>query len=162
MWTILKTLLNLPQYCFCFTFWFFGCEAWGILASGPNQGSPSPSSSVQNPWWGSCCHSLFPAEGTQVTGKQNSWGTHSVPQTLVACTFPHFPNVPGMTDKRVWILAATCDKMCSSSEWAWHQAPQEGPSEAMFPMLFCTKHRPFQEPASVLNSSQEMRWDPVR
>ena len=25
----LKSILNVLQYCFCFTFWFFGLEAWG-------------------------------------------------------------------------------------------------------------------------------------
>ena len=29
----LKSLLNLLQYCFCF--WFFGQEAYGVLAPGP-------------------------------------------------------------------------------------------------------------------------------
>ena len=28
----LKSLLNLLQYCFCFTFWVFDCEECGILA----------------------------------------------------------------------------------------------------------------------------------
>ena len=28
----LKSLLNLLQYCFCFMFWFFDCEACEILA----------------------------------------------------------------------------------------------------------------------------------
>ena len=28
----LKTSLNLLQYCFCFMFWIFGCEAYGVLA----------------------------------------------------------------------------------------------------------------------------------
>ena len=32
MWTILKVFINLLQYCFCFIFWFFGREAYGILA----------------------------------------------------------------------------------------------------------------------------------
>ena len=31
----LKSLLNLLQYCPCFMFWFFGCEACGILAPRP-------------------------------------------------------------------------------------------------------------------------------
>ena len=31
----LKSLLNLLQYCFCFMFWIFGCEACGILAPRP-------------------------------------------------------------------------------------------------------------------------------
>ena len=31
MWTILKSLLNLLQYSFCFMFWHFGCELYGIL-----------------------------------------------------------------------------------------------------------------------------------
>ena len=30
-----KSLLNLFQYCFCFMFWFFVCEACGILAPKP-------------------------------------------------------------------------------------------------------------------------------
>ena len=30
--SFLKALLNLLQYCFCFIFWFFGCETCGILA----------------------------------------------------------------------------------------------------------------------------------
>ena len=34
-WTTVKSLLNLLQYCFCFTFWFFGPEACGILAPRP-------------------------------------------------------------------------------------------------------------------------------
>ena len=38
----LKSLLNLLQYCFCFTFWFFGCEACGILVHQPGI-EPSPS-----------------------------------------------------------------------------------------------------------------------
>ena len=32
MWTFLKCLLNLLQYCFYFMFWFFGHEACGILS----------------------------------------------------------------------------------------------------------------------------------
>ena len=36
MWTILKSLLNLLQYYFCFMFYFFGCKAHGILV--PVQG----------------------------------------------------------------------------------------------------------------------------
>ena len=32
MWTILKSLLNLLQYCFCFLFWCFGHETCEILA----------------------------------------------------------------------------------------------------------------------------------
>ena len=35
MWTILKSLLNLLQYCFCLMFWFFEWEAYGIVASPP-------------------------------------------------------------------------------------------------------------------------------
>ena len=31
----LKSLLNLLQYCFCFMFWFFGFEAYGILTPWP-------------------------------------------------------------------------------------------------------------------------------
>ena len=31
----LKSLQNLLQYCFCFMFWVFGCEACGILAPWP-------------------------------------------------------------------------------------------------------------------------------
>ena len=30
-----KSLLNLLQYCFCFMFWLFGCDACGIPASRP-------------------------------------------------------------------------------------------------------------------------------
>ena len=30
-----KSLLNLLKYCFCFMFWFFGCEAYGILVLQP-------------------------------------------------------------------------------------------------------------------------------
>ena len=30
-----RSLLNLLKYCFCFMFWFFGCEACGILAFWP-------------------------------------------------------------------------------------------------------------------------------
>ena len=33
MWTILKPLLNLLQYCFCFMFWSFGHEACRIMAT---------------------------------------------------------------------------------------------------------------------------------
>ena len=42
MYTIfLKSLLNLLEYCFRFMFWFFGHEAWKILA--PQRGiEPSP------------------------------------------------------------------------------------------------------------------------
>ena len=32
---ILKSLLNLLRYCFCFMFWFFGHEAGGILVPQP-------------------------------------------------------------------------------------------------------------------------------
>lgn len=35
MGTILKCLLSLLQYCLCFLFWVFGCEAFRILALGP-------------------------------------------------------------------------------------------------------------------------------
>ena len=43
MWTILKVLLNLLQYCFCsFMFWFFGHEACGILAPQPGIEPASP------------------------------------------------------------------------------------------------------------------------
>ena len=35
MWTIFKVFLNLLQYSFYFTFWFFGCETCGILAPRP-------------------------------------------------------------------------------------------------------------------------------
>ena len=35
MWTILKSLLNLLQYSFCFVFWFLGHEACGVLAPWP-------------------------------------------------------------------------------------------------------------------------------
>ena len=32
MWTIYKVFIDLLQYRFCFTFWFFGQEACGVLA----------------------------------------------------------------------------------------------------------------------------------
>ena len=35
MWTIFKVFIEFLQYCFCFLFWFFGCEACGILAPPP-------------------------------------------------------------------------------------------------------------------------------
>ena len=35
MWTILKSLLNLLQYCFCFMFWVLGPEGCGVLAPRP-------------------------------------------------------------------------------------------------------------------------------
>ena len=41
MWTIIKSLSNLLQYCFCFMFWFFGPKACGILAPQPGI-KPSP------------------------------------------------------------------------------------------------------------------------
>ena len=31
LYFVFKSLLNLLQYCFRFMFWFFVCEAWGIL-----------------------------------------------------------------------------------------------------------------------------------
>ena len=37
-----KTLLNLKQCYFCFMFWFFDCEACGVLASGSGVGPTSP------------------------------------------------------------------------------------------------------------------------
>ena len=37
----LKSFLNLLRYCFCFMFWFFGCDACGVLA--PRSGiKPTP------------------------------------------------------------------------------------------------------------------------
>ena len=36
-----KSLLNVLQYCFCFMFWFFGCEACGISAPQPGM-EPTP------------------------------------------------------------------------------------------------------------------------
>ena len=42
MWTILKSLLNLLQYCFSFMFWFFGPGACGILAPRPGIELASP------------------------------------------------------------------------------------------------------------------------
>ena len=33
--SLLKSLLNVLQYCCCFMFWFFGCEGCGILAPQP-------------------------------------------------------------------------------------------------------------------------------
>ena len=42
MWTIFfKSLLNLLQYCFCFMFWFFGCQACGIFTPQPGT-EPAP------------------------------------------------------------------------------------------------------------------------
>ena len=42
MWIILKSLLNLLQYCFCLIFWYFGHKSHGILV--PQQGiEPTPS-----------------------------------------------------------------------------------------------------------------------
>ena len=38
----LKSLLNLLQYCFCFMFWFFGCQACGILALQSGIEPPTP------------------------------------------------------------------------------------------------------------------------
>ena len=35
MWPLLKSLLTLLQFCFCFVFWFFGGKASGILAPWP-------------------------------------------------------------------------------------------------------------------------------
>ena len=40
MWTILKSLFNLLQYCFCFMLWFLGQEACRIL--GPQLGTEPP------------------------------------------------------------------------------------------------------------------------
>ena len=41
MWTLLKSLLNLLQHCFCFMFWLFGQKACGML--GPQPGiKPAP------------------------------------------------------------------------------------------------------------------------
>ena len=37
-----KSLLNLLRYCFRFMFWFFGCEACGILAPQPGIESRPP------------------------------------------------------------------------------------------------------------------------
>ena len=37
----LKSLLNLFQYCFCFTFWFLGLKAYEIAASQPGM-DPAP------------------------------------------------------------------------------------------------------------------------
>ena len=44
--SLLKSLLNLLQYCFCFMFWFFGREACGILAPRPGMEPASPASEV--------------------------------------------------------------------------------------------------------------------
>ena len=41
MWTIFK-LLNLLQYCFCFVFWFFDCEACGSIVPPPGFESAPP------------------------------------------------------------------------------------------------------------------------
>ena len=35
MWTVFKAFIDLLQYCFSFIFWFFGCEARGILVPQP-------------------------------------------------------------------------------------------------------------------------------
>ena len=35
MWTLLKSLLNLLQHCFCFMFWLFGQKACGMLGPQP-------------------------------------------------------------------------------------------------------------------------------
>ena len=43
-YTFLKPLLILLQYCFCFTFCFFGHEACGILAFRPGIQPTSPAS----------------------------------------------------------------------------------------------------------------------
>ena len=62
----LKSLLNLLQYCFCFMFWAFGCEACGILAHPPGiKPTPheldskvlttGPPGKFQNRWI-FCCH----------------------------------------------------------------------------------------------------------
>ena len=45
MWTIFKVFLNLLQYGFCFTFWFFGGETCGILA--PRPGIKATSSALK-------------------------------------------------------------------------------------------------------------------
>ena len=42
MQTIFK-VFNLLQYCFCFRFWHYGWEAWGVLASQPGM-KPTPCS----------------------------------------------------------------------------------------------------------------------
>ena len=41
MWTILKPLLNLLQYCFCFMFWSFDHKACGTLVPRPGIKPPS-------------------------------------------------------------------------------------------------------------------------
>ena len=47
----LKSLTELLQYCFCFMFWVFGCEACGILASRPGieAAPPTLEGQVLNP-----------------------------------------------------------------------------------------------------------------
>ena len=39
---LLKSLLNLLQYHFCFMFWFFGHEVYGLLATQPGIKSLPP------------------------------------------------------------------------------------------------------------------------
>ena len=46
----LKSLLNLLQYCFCFMFWFFGCDACGILAPRPGIEPAPPALEGLNHW----------------------------------------------------------------------------------------------------------------
>ena len=64
----LKPLLSLLHYCFCFMFWIFGHEAYGILASGPGI----------NP---------HPLTGT---GTLNHWATREVPILSLNDQFYHF------------------------------------------------------------------------
>ena len=57
MWIILKSLLNLLQYCFCSMIWFSSCKAHGILA--PRAGIKPTTLAVE--------------------GKVSHWATREVP-----------------------------------------------------------------------------------
>ena len=46
----LKSLLNLLQYCFCFMFWFFGCEACGIFSYPTRDWTRTPCPQSLNHW----------------------------------------------------------------------------------------------------------------
>ena len=47
-WMSLKSLLNLLQHCFCFTFWFWGQEACGLLAPQPGIEHATPALEMQS------------------------------------------------------------------------------------------------------------------
>lgn len=57
----------------------------------------SPNPSFQKPPQGSRCHSVFPKEGSWVAQKQNS-RFYSPRLGTLFLVFPHFPNVPVMTE----------------------------------------------------------------